>query len=166
MSRYEMMKSENQTDFIFPLGDSGGPLISYTRHHGKLRAVTIGVVSRGTGCANFNLPGVFSQTAYHLNWIRKITQPGSCRWMFSVLLVGHKIYQVTVRTPYLIGLGGNFVVPWQDHSFFLLRWQWLQARGFYEHLAFSCKSMVKIAVRWFSTYSTYEYICTQNILQL
>lgn len=59
-------------------GDSGGPLIVYLPYRGKLRAFTIGVVSRGAGCANFNQPGVFSKVSAHLDWIYSKAGHGKC----------------------------------------------------------------------------------------
>ena len=55
-------------------GDSGGP---FFRFH-KERAYQTGVVSRGTGCANFNQPGIFSRVKSHLEWIAQNTKDGNC----------------------------------------------------------------------------------------
>jgi secreted trypsin-like serine protease len=61
-------------------GDSGGPLFRWygdgpgTDH----RAYIIGVVSRGTGCANFNQPGIYSRVSRHLDWIHEMTKDGNC----------------------------------------------------------------------------------------
>lgn len=43
-------------------GDSGGPLVSA----GQL----IGIVSWGLGCARPQLPGVYTQVAYYVDWIQ------------------------------------------------------------------------------------------------
>ena len=54
------------------IGDSGGPLYLWDKDKGKgrkeKRATIIGVVSRGTGCANFNKPGIFTKIQHHLKW--------------------------------------------------------------------------------------------------
>ena len=43
-------------------GDSGGPLVTWSSSSGQgLKAILIGVVSRGKGCANFNAPGVYTR---------------------------------------------------------------------------------------------------------
>jgi len=59
-------------------GDSGGPLITFIRSNGTVRGHTIGAVSRGTGCANLNAPGIFSRVSHHLDWIKKIAGEGTC----------------------------------------------------------------------------------------
>ncbi len=67
-------------------GDSGGPLFRWYRvgsggrggNSEDLRAFVIGTVSRGTGCANFNQPGIFSRVTKHLDWIRRVTRDGNC----------------------------------------------------------------------------------------
>ncbi len=67
-------------------GDSGGPLYRWYRVGKKgdnedddIRAFVIGTVSRGTGCANFNQPGIFSRITKHLDWIKEVTQEGDCQ---------------------------------------------------------------------------------------
>jgi len=59
-------------------GDSGGPLITFIHSNGTVRGHTIGAVSRGTGCANLNAPGIFSRVSHHLDWIKKIAGEGTC----------------------------------------------------------------------------------------
>ena len=81
-------KSFNQHDYslclidfsYLKIGDSGGPLYLWDKDSGreKKRAIIIGVVSRGTGCANFNKPGIFTKIQYHLKWIHKMIKPGNC----------------------------------------------------------------------------------------
>ena len=63
------------------IGDSGGPLYRWDidRERRGRRAVLIGVVSRGEGCANFNRPGIYTRIKYHLNWIHQIIEKGNCR---------------------------------------------------------------------------------------
>ena len=63
------------------VGDSGGPLYRWDidRERGTKRAVLIGVVSRGEGCANFNRPGIYTRIKSHLNWIHRVIQGGNCR---------------------------------------------------------------------------------------
>ena len=61
-------------------GDSGGPLYRWyeDKSHEQKRAHIIGVVSRGTGCANFNLPGIFSRVSKHLDWIKDTIKSAGC----------------------------------------------------------------------------------------
>ena len=63
------------------IGDSGGPLYLWDKDKGRKekRATIIGVVSRGTGCANFNKPGIFTKIQHHLKWIKKIIATGDCK---------------------------------------------------------------------------------------
>ena len=65
-------------------GDSGGPLYRWDVDNGRKekRAILIGIVSRGTGCANFNKPGIFTRIQHHLNWIQKIISKGNCPGTF------------------------------------------------------------------------------------
>lgn len=59
-------------------GDSGGPLYQWFKFGKEKRAYIIGVVSRGTGCANYNSPGIFTRITSHLNWIKKNSRSGNC----------------------------------------------------------------------------------------
>ena len=52
-------------DFIYFVGDSGGPLICPI--DGK--ATLMGVVSRGQGCAYEGYPGIYSNVHFALEWI-------------------------------------------------------------------------------------------------
>ena len=66
----------------FPLflGDRGGPLYRWDidTETGTKRAVLIGLVSRGEGCANFNRPGIYTRIKYHLKWIHQTIKKGNC----------------------------------------------------------------------------------------
>ena len=77
----EESSSNNFILFIWTIGDSGGPLYLWDKDKGrkKKRAIIIGVVSRGTGCANFNKPGIFTKIQYHLKWIHKMIESGNCK---------------------------------------------------------------------------------------
>jgi hypothetical protein len=59
-------------------GDSGGPFYQWYGSGKDKRAYIIGVVSRGTGCANFNSPGIFTRVTRHLAWIKKTSRSGDC----------------------------------------------------------------------------------------
>ena len=65
-------------------GDSGGPLYRWYGRGKEMRAFIIGTVSRGTGCANFNQPGIFSRVKKHLKWIQNTIQDGNCKWEWSI----------------------------------------------------------------------------------
>jgi len=56
-------------------GDSGGPLFTWK---GK-KAVLVGVVSRGKGCANVDQAGVYTKVTSHLDWIDKNIDSGKCK---------------------------------------------------------------------------------------
>ena len=65
--------------FNIYVGDSGGPLYQwFETPNGDQRAYVIGIVSRGTGCANFNYPGIFTRITKFLKWIKRMTKSGDC----------------------------------------------------------------------------------------
>jgi len=55
-------------------GDSGGPLFTWKGD----KAMMIGVVSRGNGCANKDQAGVYTQLTSFLDWIEKNIDSGKC----------------------------------------------------------------------------------------
>jgi len=52
-------------------GDSGGPLVSFNEFNGKKKAFLIGVVSRGSGCAFKDKPGLYTKVTKYLSWMSK-----------------------------------------------------------------------------------------------
>ena len=72
--RYFFFEKKTNIYVLTILGDSGGPLYSW---YGQ-RVYLIGVVSRGTGCAIFNRPGIYTRISKHLSWIHKTIKPGDC----------------------------------------------------------------------------------------
>ena len=59
-------------------GDSGSPLWKWVGK-GRGHAVMIGVVSRGTGCAHKNTPGIYTRVKKYLRWIFAKTRDGKCK---------------------------------------------------------------------------------------
>merc|ERR1711937_148291 len=53
-------------------GDSGGPLTTSCRIGGTPRAVLVGVVSWGYGCAVENHSGIYSSVSYYIPWMTNI----------------------------------------------------------------------------------------------
>jgi len=62
-------------------GDSGGPLwtmMTSASPSSLARALLMGVVSRGEGCARAGLPGIYTRVKRYLHWIRKHAAEGAC----------------------------------------------------------------------------------------
>lgn len=61
-------------------GDSGGPLWAWMNIDGQVqpRAIQVGVVSRGQGCARLGSPGVYARVKKLLHWIRQTASEGQC----------------------------------------------------------------------------------------
>lgn len=53
--------------------DSGGPLMQYV----DKKAVVVGVVSYGIGCATKGVPGLYTRTSAYIPWIKEITKNGT-----------------------------------------------------------------------------------------
>ena len=49
-------------------GDSGGPLVKIDQNN---RAIQIGVVSNGNGCARAGFPGIYTKVAAYRKWIKQ-----------------------------------------------------------------------------------------------
>ncbi|KAK4009045.1 hypothetical protein OUZ56_014186 [Daphnia magna] len=62
-------------------GDSGGPLMVTENSFNSRtsRYNQIGIVSWGLGCAQPNIPGIYSSTRHHLPWIQQVTRKDVCR---------------------------------------------------------------------------------------
>ena len=84
--------------YLIISGDSGGPLYRWTTDIGRdtKRAVLIGVVSRGTGCANFNKPGIYTRVQYHLDWIKRKIRKGNCQKEYKYGNQRTKYYEETL----------------------------------------------------------------------
>lgn len=52
-------------------GDSGGPLMLPIHQNGTFPFYQIGIVSFSYGCAQANVPGVYTRVSYHADWIKK-----------------------------------------------------------------------------------------------
>lgn len=55
-------------------GDSGGPLWRHVKEADGVRAVQVGVVSRGESCANLNYPALFGSVQAIYPWIQQVVQ--------------------------------------------------------------------------------------------
>ena len=51
-------------------GDSGGPLWKWTGKDRNRRAVLVGIVSRGWGCARKDVPGIYTKVSAYKEWIQ------------------------------------------------------------------------------------------------
>jgi len=57
-------------------GDSGGPMYVFNKKRKK--AVLLGVVSRGKGCARRSALGIYTRVKYHMIWLKRKANSGSC----------------------------------------------------------------------------------------
>lgn len=55
-------------------GDSGGPLLCPAADSMGTRWYVAGIVSWGVGCAVPHIPGVYTNVALYLDWIKNITR--------------------------------------------------------------------------------------------
>lgn len=53
-------------------GDSGGPLVCEDES-AERQLILRGTISWGSGCGDRNKPGVYTDVAYYLTWIREHT---------------------------------------------------------------------------------------------
>ena len=67
-----------QSSNIYIAGDSGGPLWKWVGRSDKPRAVIVGIVARGKGCARKNTPGIYTRVKKYLRWIFKHASDGKC----------------------------------------------------------------------------------------
>ncbi|CAF0860159.1 unnamed protein product [Brachionus calyciflorus] len=51
-------------------GDSGGPLYVTDKVNGLTKYITAGIVSYGDGCAQPELPGIYTRVSYYSKWIQ------------------------------------------------------------------------------------------------
>ena len=64
------------------------------------KAVIVGVVSRGNGCARKNSPGIYARIKIVLRWIKTITKEGKCysalktKWKYQFAYVIETRYQI------------------------------------------------------------------------
>eukprot|EP00095_Tigriopus_kingsejongensis_P007323 maker-scaffold689_size110969-snap-gene-0.24 protein:Tk07323 transcript:maker-scaffold689_size110969-snap-gene-0.24-mRNA-1 annotation:"serine protease 33 precursor" len=72
-------------DYIFGgkdscYGDSGGPMWVRVKRRGdqKAKAVQIGIVARGEGCAKKGSPGIYTRVKSVVEWIRMEAGDGRC----------------------------------------------------------------------------------------
>ena len=59
-------------------GDAGSPLWKWMGK-GRSYAVMIGILSRGTGDAHKNTPGIYTRVKKYLRWIYAKTRDGRCK---------------------------------------------------------------------------------------
>ena len=59
------------------MGDSGGPLWKWMGKSNP-KAIIVGVVSRGIGCARKNMPGIYTRVKSYLKWISLVNRDGKC----------------------------------------------------------------------------------------
>merc|ERR1719430_501888 len=58
-------------------GDSGGPMWRNIKVDGIVRATQLGVVSRGSWCGQFNLPGLYTRVSKIYDWIKETVEANS-----------------------------------------------------------------------------------------
>lgn len=91
--------------------DSGGPLRYIgTSAAGTPEAVLVGIVSFGAGCAQRNLPGVYTNVATYATWIRNIVGGDRDDEATSTASSEAGFLKETWGIPVLAGLGALCVV--------------------------------------------------------